>query len=458
MSLALLQAFGGGHSTPPPPNGGGGDPGSPEAGLPWAGTTIAGVGSPSTSLVDYPPIPNGTDGDWYVDRSVASSGDGTTPQTAFKTLSEGLAALSNGQTLRVRGGTYTFSSRIYRSSAWSTETRVMAYGDERPVLDFTGASISTGSGAVHFSGATRETWHRFYIKNVPWRGMYSTGAQYLKWSDIWASHTGQASGSTGENCDGFLFRNSDVGNIGQDLITWHLGNGSATLSSNLPDGFIISYGATGCKWVRCLAANSMDDGYDFWDSNGNEAIDSIAYGVGRYWNGVWEPDLQKGGEGNGFKLGGGGSSGNGIKGCLSMFNRKNGMQNNGSPDSVIHSVTFYGNGNNGVRCDQSSDSTAELRDCTSHESDGSTFSIGSQNPDDQYCSWNSSALAGGNPAFPLTTAEMAYLNAAGFDLSLGGGSLGINAGFQGNTIGASNIALRIAKYWIPHLISIGEAD
>ncbi len=43
---------------------------------------------------------------WYVDDSVASSGDGTSWATAFKTIQEGIKAASDGDTVNVAAGTY----------------------------------------------------------------------------------------------------------------------------------------------------------------------------------------------------------------------------------------------------------------------------------------------------------------------------------------------------------------
>ena len=44
---------------------------------------------------------------WYVDASVPASGDGQTPQTAFKTIGEATAVAASGDTIRVASGLYT---------------------------------------------------------------------------------------------------------------------------------------------------------------------------------------------------------------------------------------------------------------------------------------------------------------------------------------------------------------
>lgn len=43
---------------------------------------------------------------WFVDASVVASGDGKTPETAFKTIQEGHTAASSGDSIIIKGGTY----------------------------------------------------------------------------------------------------------------------------------------------------------------------------------------------------------------------------------------------------------------------------------------------------------------------------------------------------------------
>jgi len=62
-----------------------------------------------------------------------------------------------------------------------------------------------------------------------------------------------------------------------------------------------------------------------------------------------------------------------------------------------------------------------------------------------YNSWNASADAGGNTAFPLSTVEIDFANPGGNDYSLDVNSEAIGAGETGGNIGASTEALQAFK-------------
>ena len=76
----------------------------------------------------------GTTGDWFVDATVGSSGDGTSLGTAFKTIAEAVAAASAGDTIRVKGGTYRETVVPISGVDDANRTKLLAYGTERPVI------------------------------------------------------------------------------------------------------------------------------------------------------------------------------------------------------------------------------------------------------------------------------------------------------------------------------------
>jgi len=66
-------------------------------------TATNGEGPDTNTKIDYITV---TQGDWYVDAAVSSSGDGTSWATAFKTINEGISASGAGDTIHVAAGTY----------------------------------------------------------------------------------------------------------------------------------------------------------------------------------------------------------------------------------------------------------------------------------------------------------------------------------------------------------------
>ena len=86
--------------------------------------------------------------DWYVDASVAGSGDGTSAATAFKTIHEGIAAASAADTVIVLPGTYQENVDFLGKSIILRSTDPT----DRGVVDATTIDGNQAGAAVTFSG------------------------------------------------------------------------------------------------------------------------------------------------------------------------------------------------------------------------------------------------------------------------------------------------------------------
>lgn len=400
---------------------------------------IAGVGSASTSLVDHPKVTNATTGDWYVDAGVASSGDGTSLGTAFKTLAEGLAALTSGDTLLVKSGTYSAGNGITRSTAWAALTRVMAYGTDRPILD--GSNVPFDGNTLRFSGAVNELWHGFHVRNQNAGGtnggqtvVFSDNAHDCTLSSVWVSHS-LKDGIWGFNAYDLTFL---------DCAVWRLGDGFDT-DTNTPDTYAITgsvnAGLQGITYVRCFSAHAADDGFDFFRNNGGEAIDCVVYKPGYYWNG------NPAGDGNGFKMGSAESNSGSNKaiGCIVIGARNNGVDDNSEDDDVtMLRCTAVDCGGWGFQMGASPNATI-------HDNIGLGNSGASGDPNardwggtpDSFNTWN------------LGITNASFADAGGGDYSLAEGSACIGAGISGGNLGASEIALAIAMEWLAKDLSGG---
>jgi hypothetical protein len=387
----------------------------------------------------YPKITNTTTGNWYVDGSVGSSGDGTTLGTAFKTLAEGLSALSAGETLLVKGGTYALGSGgIWRNTSWASKTYIMGYGSDRPILDAT--SVGTNNSALTLSGAVNEVWHRFHIKNVPSAGGGVNGqsvrlvsiANNNILSDLWVSHC---------ITDGIYAFDADD-NVIQDCAVWRLGNGSDT-GTNAPDCYAIKGGSSSNALVRCFGAHGPDDCYDFWDANGNNVIDSVAYKAGYYWSGA--SGSSSSGDRMGFKMSGSSTTvPNHVTGSIAIACRSDGIQSN-QQNLAFNYARCTTVLNEGLGADFNGDNsgmTGTANDCislnnTASGNQGATYSVYAGSfYNHSFNNWN------------LGISAPAFASPAAFDWSLGAGSPAIGAGIAGGNLGASDVALEIAKEWL----------
>lgn len=112
---------------------------------------------------------------WYVDSMVTSLGDGRTPDTAFKTIAEGLANAIRGDSVYVAAGTYPERFTIPQG------VRLLGSGSERTTIDGGGSPGSvvhldpdstiegftiTGSGPEYFdSGIWHSTGEVYVLHN-----------------------------------------------------------------------------------------------------------------------------------------------------------------------------------------------------------------------------------------------------------------------------------------------------
>ncbi len=102
---------------------------------------------------------------WYADGSVSESGDGRTPETAFKTISEALTRAYSGDTVQVSAGTYrerfTVRDDIELIGAGAEQTIIHGSGTDGSVIYMEpGSTIDgftiTGSGSEYFDSGI---WH-----------------------------------------------------------------------------------------------------------------------------------------------------------------------------------------------------------------------------------------------------------------------------------------------------------
>lgn len=312
--------------------------------------------------------------------SPAGTGHGRDYQhpTSF---ASGLNALqSPGDTLYLLGGQYDLGKTTVNKSGSSSRRIVIAgYPGETAILDFRttpygtrGLQISSSSSYVH----VRDLTLRYSGKN----NLYCEGSNCLfERLDIYGSaDTGcqmkNGGGNTILNCDShdnFDYQNGTLSN--------------ADFGGNA-DGFADKqHSGPSNTYIGCRAWNNSDDGWDFFQrNNSSDTHPTIFENCVCYLNGMAEYDMRNHpryqtdkawfdnvvgktitnrydqqqvvtlehypnhGNGNGFKLGGGGTLHNVVlHHCLSVANRERGFdQNNDNGSMSLYNCTGYLNGVN----------------------------------------------------------------------------------------------------------------
>ncbi len=106
------------------------------------------------------------------------------------------------------------------------------------------------------------------------------------------------------------------------------------------DGIAIGSGSDN-RFYRCVSHDNSDDGFDTWESTGNELAECVAHRNGK----------GAAGDGNGFKNGGGSmGGGNFIHHCIAFENRTSGFASNtgsGNEPNTYFNNTGWNNGDRG---------------------------------------------------------------------------------------------------------------
>lgn len=383
-------------------------------------TSLLGVGSSSNSLTLYPKSAPRTVGNYYVSPTGSDSNAGTSLASPFRTIQRALQAVSSGQTIIVRAGTYT--GAINRNTNWSSTVRVFAYGTERPV-------INAGSGtALNFTGSSRnEHWYGFDIRGGSTYGIRLEGRD-ITIENCWVNRCAQNQYGAGI----FVGQTTGSNALIQDCAVFRLGDGYSG-GTNTPDGIVFT-SAPGTltnnhRCVRCFVANTTDDGIDLYRATNTQIIDCAILGGGYYWNGT------AAGEGHGTKMGGNTPGPNLIRGTIAAHCRQVGLNANGAPNITWTNNTSVSN-YVGMAFRAGASSHVATNNLVTHCNTTYTQTPGSQS--------NNSWQVG------VSNSNVAYAAPASGDYSLAASSFARGKGTGGQHLGASTIALELLKSWWNH--------
>lgn len=280
---------------------------------------------------------------WAVTYWVAPYGSdsnaGTTSNQPFATPHKAVtAALAPGDIIYVRGGEYSFSSKIAPGSskvgAVGNPIKFWAYPGELPVFDFDTMPESSDKAL----DMRRSYWYvkGIEVKNAPDSGIFVGGMGVIIEGCVThdCDNDGLVIGSSSTRGTNALILNCD------SYRNYQAGSGG-----NNGDGFAAKVGnGPGNIFRGCRAWDNADDGWDFYDNTNSVRIE----GCWAFRNGydLWSAGAGWVGNGNGFKLGGEGTPAEHfLTNCVAFGNRSKGFDhNNGDAGQTMVNCTSASNG------------------------------------------------------------------------------------------------------------------
>jgi hypothetical protein len=272
---------------------------------------------------------------------VSSSGSDSNPGTIslpYATITKAISVSTAGDTIYVRGGTYTLTTtiNISKSGTSTSKYHLFAYQNERPILDFSGMAVSSSNRGISLSGSY------WYIKGLDVKGAGDNGlnvsgsnniiefCSFYENRDSGCQLGGGAANNQVINCDSYY--NCDPGQGNADGFSPKLDVG------------------TGNYFYGCRSWQNSDDGYDGY-LRPSDDITTTYVNCWAFKNGYLKSGVAGSGNGNGFKMGGSDAKDlrhNAVlKDCLSFDNLVKGFdQNNNKGSMTLYNCTAYNNGTN----------------------------------------------------------------------------------------------------------------
>jgi hypothetical protein len=268
---------------------------------------------------------------------VSTTGSDTNSGTfddPFATITKAVSVAQVGDTIFVRGGTYSLTITITLSASGTDSSNryyLFAYGSERPVLDFSSMSFGSSNRGIILSGSY---WHikGLDIYKAGDNGMNITGSNNIvEFCELYENRdtglqlSGIASNNRIINCDSY----------------YNYDDSSSTPGGNA-DGFSPKQ-MTGINnyFYGCRAWQNSDDGWDCYEAVASVTLENCwVFASGYLKDGSPSP-----GNGNGFKLGGNYTENDAtLKNCLAFNNASKGFdQNHNRGSMTLINCTGYGN-------------------------------------------------------------------------------------------------------------------
>ncbi|WP_328337755.1 right-handed parallel beta-helix repeat-containing protein [Streptomyces violaceus] len=249
------------------------------------------------------------------------------------------AAVKNataGTVIQVRGGTYYPAATLKSTASGTSSARITLrpYGSEKVRID--GSKLPAGSWLAGLYGDYWTVQNLTFV-NAPAQGFVATSSAGGVFRNLVTADNGDS---------GFTLRgDGTTGNLVQNLDSH--GNYDPAGHGQNADGIAVKFGSgTGNRITGARLYGNSDDGLDLWQFSSPVTIEhSWAFGNGRNrWN---DPAFE--GNGNGFKLGGGGASvAHAVNNNAAWDNTLHGFTENSNTGAIaVNRNTAYANAQNG---------------------------------------------------------------------------------------------------------------
>jgi len=266
------------------------------------------------------------------DNGSAQAASTTVTVSTTAQLESAVANAAAGTTIQVRGGTYYPTSTLKSTANGTSSTRITltAYGSETVKID--GSKLAAGSWLAGIYG---DYWT---VQNITWQKSPAQG--FVATSSVGGIFKNLVTANNGDS--GFTLRgDGTTNNLVQNLDSY--GNYDAAGHGQNADGIAIKFGSgTGNKITGARLYNNSDDGLDLWQFSSPVTIEhSWAFGNGKNrWS-----DSAFEGNGNGFKLGGGGVAvAHVVNNNAAWDNSLNGFTENSNTGAIVlNRNTAYAN-------------------------------------------------------------------------------------------------------------------
>ena len=266
------------------------------------------------------------------DSGEAQAAGTTVTVSSTAQLESAVADAVAGTTIQVRAGTYTPANTLKSTANGTSSARITltAYGSEKVRID--GSELAAGSWLAGIYG---DYWT---VQNITWQNSPAQG--FVVTSSVGGVFKNLVTANNGDS--GFTLRgDGTTDNLVQNLDSY--GNYDAAGHGQNADGIAVKFGSgTGNRITGARLYNNSDDGLDLWQFSSPVTIEhSWSYGNGKNrWS-----DTAFEGNGNGFKLGGGGVTvAHVVNNNAAWDNTLNGFTENSNTGAIVlNRNTAYAN-------------------------------------------------------------------------------------------------------------------